>query len=90
MRTFTVHVANVKILPYARIVEKTSVYLECVSLSLIIDRCVTTVEYVRTVHRSRLLDWIKSRCFIERYCPLALFEQASGVLRIPQQIQHLV
>ena len=25
------HVINVKILPYARIVEKTSVYLECVS-----------------------------------------------------------
>ena len=30
MGTFTVHVINVKILLYARIVEKTSVYLECV------------------------------------------------------------
>ena len=29
--TVHVHVINVKILPYARIVEKTSVYLECVS-----------------------------------------------------------
>ena len=29
MGTFTVNVINVKILPYARIVEKTIVYLEC-------------------------------------------------------------
>ena len=28
MGTFTVHVINVKILPYARIVEKTCVYLD--------------------------------------------------------------
>ena len=28
METFTVHVINVKILPYARIVEKTCVYLD--------------------------------------------------------------
>ena len=50
MGTFTVHVINVKILPYARIVEKPSVYLECVSWSLIVDSCVTTVEYVKVVH----------------------------------------
>ena len=31
MGAFTVHEINVKILPYARIVEKTSLYLECVS-----------------------------------------------------------
>ena len=43
---------------------------------LIVDRCVTTVEYVRIVHRSRLLDWIKSCCYIERYSPLDLFEPA--------------
>ena len=36
MGTFTVHVINVKILPYARIVEKTSLYLKRVSWSLII------------------------------------------------------
>ena len=36
MGTFTVHVINVKILPYARIVEKISLYLKCVSWSLII------------------------------------------------------
>ena len=36
MGTFTVQVINVKILPYARIVR-----------SLIVDRCVMTVEYVR-------------------------------------------
>ena len=36
MGTFTVHVINVKILPYARIVEKTSLYLKCISWSLII------------------------------------------------------
>ena len=29
--------------------------------------------------------WIKSCCFIERYSPLDLFEQTSGVIRIPQQ-----
>ena len=49
-----------------------------------VDRCVTTVEYVRIVHRSRLLDWIKSCCYIERYSPLDLFEPASGIIRIPQ------
>ena len=80
------HVINVKILPYARIVEKTSVYLECVSWSFsYVDRSVTTVEYVRIVYRSRLLDWIKSRCYIERYSPLDLFEPESGIIRIPQQ-----
>ena len=50
MGTFTVHVINVKILPSARIVGKLSVYLECVSWSLIVDSCVTTVEYVKIVH----------------------------------------
>ena len=45
------------------------------------------MEYVRIVHRSRLLDCIKSCCYIERYSPLDLFEPASGVIRIPQ---HLV
>ena len=86
MGTFAVHVINVRILPYARIVEKTSVYLERVSRSLsYVDRCVTTVEYVRIVLRSRLLDWIKSCCYIERYSPLDLFEPGSGVIRIPRQ-----
>ena len=61
MGTFTVHVINVKILPYAR---------------MVVDRCVTTVEYVRIVHRIRLLDSIKSCCYIERYSPLDLFEPA--------------
>ena len=54
---------------------------------MIVDRCVTTVEYVRIVHRSRLLDWIKSCCYIERYSPLDLFEPASGVIRIPEHIE---
>ena len=39
---------------------------------------------MRVVHRSRLLDWIKSCCYIERYSPLDLFEPASGVIRIPK------
>ena len=43
-------------------------------VTLIVDRCVTTVEYVGIIHRSRLLDCIKSRCYIERYSPLDLFE----------------
>ena len=38
MGTFTVHVINMKIPPDARIVEKTSVYFECVSWSLCYDR----------------------------------------------------
>ena len=42
---------------------------------------------MRIVHRSRLLVWIKSCCYIKRYSPLDLFEPASGVIRIPQ---HLV
>ena len=53
MGTFTVHVIDVKILPHARMVEKTSVCLECVLFdrwSLIVDSCVTTVEYVRIVY----------------------------------------
>ena len=53
---------------------------------LIVDRCVTTVEYVRIVYHSRLLVWIKSCCYIERYSPLDLFEPASGVTRV---LQHL-
>ena len=84
MGTITVHVPviNVKIVPHARIVEKTSVYLE----SVLVDRCVTTVKCaVRIVHPSRLLDWIKSCCYIERYSALDLFEPVSGVLRIPQR-----
>ena len=51
-----------------------------------VDRCVTNVEYVRVVHRSRLLDCIKSCCYIGRYSPLDLFEPAERVKRIPQQI----
>ena len=31
---------------------------------------------MRIVHRSRLLDCIKSCCYIERYSPLDLFEPA--------------
>ena len=38
--------------------------------------CVTNVEYVRIVHRSRLLDCIKSCCYTERYSSLDLFEPA--------------
>ena len=49
-----------------------------------VDRCVSTVECVRIVHRSRLLDWIKSCCYIKRYIPLDLCEPASGVIRIRQ------
>ena len=79
MGTFTVHVINVKILPYARIVENPlytyNVLVDRRSFSSL-DRCVTTVEYVRIVHCSRLLDWIKSCCYIERYSPLDLFEPA--------------
>ena len=60
MGTFAVHVINVKILPYERIVEKTSVYLDYVSWSLIVDPCVTTVEYVRIVYRNRLLVWMNT------------------------------
>ena len=76
MRTFTIHsVITVKILPYVRIVEKTSVHFR---MCLIVDRCVTTVEYVRIVYRSRLLDWIKSCCYIERYSPLDLFERQAA------------
>ena len=52
--------------------------------SLFVDRCVTTVEYVRIAYRNRLLVWIKSCCYVVRYCPLDLFEPASGVVRIPQ------
>ena len=51
---------------------------------LIVDGCVTTVKYVRIVHRTRLLVWIKSCCYIERYSPLDLFEPASRDIRIPQ------
>ena len=46
---------------------------------------VLIVVCVRIVHRSGLLDWIKSCCYIERYSPLDLFEPASGVIRILQQ-----
>ena len=41
---------------------------------------------MRIVHRSRLLVWIKSCCYVERYSPLDLFEPARGVIRIPQQM----
>ena len=53
---------------------------------LILDRCVTTVEYVRIVYRNKLMVWIKSGCYIERYSPPHLFEPASGVIRIPQHL----
>ena len=53
---------------------------------MIVDRWVETVEYVRIVHRGRLLVWIKSCCYIERYSPLDLFEPARGVIRILQQM----
>ena len=79
MRTFTVHVINVKILLYPRIVEKplyTQNFLVDRLVTLIVDRCVTNVEYVRIVHRSRLLNCIKSCCYIVRYRPLDLFELA--------------
>ena len=56
--------------------------------SLFVDRCVTTVEYVRIAYRNRLLVWIKSCCYVGRYCPLDLFEPASGVVRIPQHSLH--
>ena len=46
---------------------------------------VLIVVCVGIVHRSRLLDWNKSCCFIERYSPFNLFEPASGVIRILQQ-----
>ena len=49
MGTFTVHVMNVKIQPYAGIVEK--------------KPCILSAEYVRIAHRNRLLDWIKSCCY---------------------------
>ena len=84
MGAFTVREINVKILPYARIVEKNLFILRM--CQLIVDRCVTTVEYVRIVYHSRLLVWIKSCCYIERYSPLDLFEPASGVTRV---LQHL-
>ena len=83
MGTFTVNVISLKILPNTRIVEKTSVR---VSWSLVVDRCVTTAEYVRIVYRNRLLIWIKLCCYVERYSPLDLFEPASGVIGIPQQV----
>ena len=47
MGAFTVREINVKILPYARIVEKNFFILRM--CQLIVDRCVTTVEYVRIV-----------------------------------------
>ena len=43
---------------------------------------------MRNVHHSRLFDWIKSCCCIERYSPLDLSEPASGVTRIAQQKPH--
>ena len=56
---------------------------------MIVDRCVTTVENVRIVLRSRLLVWMKS-CYIERYSPLDLFEPASGVIRIPKLSRYIL
>ena len=60
---FTVHLIFVKILPYARAIEKTSVFLECSSSSLI-------VEGVRIVHCDRLFAWIECCCSIKRCSPL--------------------
>ena len=57
MRTFTVHVINVKTLPYARIVEKPLYTWNVLVLVLFL---VLIVECVRIVHHSRLLDWIES------------------------------
>ena len=67
MGTLTVHVINVKILPYARM--KTTVYLICFSWSLIVDRLVTLIVVLRTLNMWQLyiavrsLDWIKSCCW---------------------------
>ena len=49
MGNFTVHVINVKT-ALCKDSRKPSVYLECVSWSLIVDSCVTTVEYVKIVY----------------------------------------
>ena len=73
MGTFTAHVIDIKILPYAMIVGKNFCMLRM--CYLIVDRCVTTVEYVRIVYHNRLSVWIKSCFYIERYSPLDLFEQ---------------
>ena len=58
---FTVHLTCVKILPYARAIEKN--LLKCSSSSLI-------VEGVRIVHCDRLFAWIKCCCSIKRCSPL--------------------
>ena len=76
MGTFTAHLINIKILPYAMIVGKNLCILRM--CYLIVDRCVTTVKYVRIVYHNRLSVWIKSCFYIERYSPLDLFEQFSN------------
>ena len=53
MRTFTVHVINVKTLPYARIGEKPLYTWNVLVLGLVL---VLIVECVRIVHHSRLFD----------------------------------
>ena len=45
---------------------------------------VLIVECVRIVRPSRLLDWIKSFRYFERYTPFDLFEVVRAVTRIPQ------
>ena len=60
---------------------KISLYSECIRHVLVLV-LVFIVESVGIVHRNRLCDWIKSRCYIERYSPLDLFEPACGVRRI--------
>ena len=63
MGTFTAHVIDIKILPYAMIVGKNFCILRM--CYLIVDRCVTTVEYVRIVYHNRLSVWIKSCFYID-------------------------
>ena len=78
---FTVHLICVKILPYARAIEKTSVFLECSSSSLI-------VEGVRIVHCDRLFAWIKMLLFNQKMqSSWVLFEPGCRVIRIPRQLQ---
>ena len=58
MGTFTAHVIDIKIRPYAMIVGKNFCILRM--CYLIVGRCVTTVEYVRIVYRNRLLVWMNT------------------------------
>ena len=93
---------NVKILPYARIVEKplytrsrligSCVYLECFSWSLIVDRLVTLIVVLRTLNMWEL--YIAVDCWIawnrvvtsKNTVLLICLNQRSGVKRIPQQV----